>query len=186
MSYNTEKTNSSKNQKSKFVRTNYNIRCAYCRVLEDGMAPQIMPTKNAIEYAQSKGLDLVEIGFDSANHCVNAKVIDYGKFCYEQKRKEKAAKRAARENTPDLKSIQFSLTTDENDMSRQLDHAKEFLSRGDRVKIAIRFRNRRESSNMSLAKDMMIRILDNFSEIGIIESTPALNGREFSCILRHA
>lgn len=183
---NTDTESKTADKKNKFVRTNWNIKCAYCRIIEEGTAPRIIRTADAVEYAQSKGLDLVEIGFDKENHCVNAKVIDYGKFCYDQKRKEKAAKRAARENTPDLKSIQFSLTTDDADMTRQLNHAKEFLSRGDRVKIAIRFRNRRESANADLSKKLMSSILAEFNGIAVLDSKPSVNGREFSCILRRA
>lgn len=173
-------------RQNKIVRVNYNIRNEYCRVIEEGIAPRIMRTSEAIEYAESKGLDLVEIGYDPANRCSNAKVIDYGKFCYENKRKEKLAKKQARENTPEVKSIQFSLTTDSADMERQINHAKQFLADGDKVKLSIRFRNRREGANTDYTNGLMNDILSRFDGIAVLESKPSVNGREYSCILRKA
>ena len=173
-------------RQNKIVRVNYNIRNEYCRVIEEGVSPRIMKTSEAIKYAESKGLDLVEIGYDPANKCSNAKVIDYGKFCYENKRKEKLAKKQARENTPEVKSIQFSLTTDIADMERQINHAKKFLADGDKVKLSIRFRNRREGTNTDYTNGLMNDILSRFDGIGVLESKPSVNGREYSCILRKA
>ena len=173
-------------RQNKIVRVNYNIRNEYCRVIEEGGSPRIMKTSEAIKYAESKGLDLVEIGYDPANKCSNAKVIDYGKFCYENKRKEKLAKKQARENTPEVKSIQFSLTTDIADMERQINHAKQFLADGDKVKLSIRFRNRREGTNTDYTNGLMNDILSRFDGIGVLESKPSVNGREYSCILRKA
>ena len=173
-------------KKEKFVRTNYKIRNQYCRVIEDGKAQQIMKTSEAIAYAESLGLDLVEIGYDKANACSNCKVLDYSKFMYEQKKREKMAKKQARANAAELKSLQFSLTTDEGDKSRIISHAKEFLAIGDKVKLAIRFRNRREMANINMAKDLMKAILGNFDGLAVLDSSPSLSGKELACILRKA
>lgn len=177
---------SKSDKREKQVRTNYSIRSPYCRVIEEGTAPRILKTSEAIAYAESLGLDLVEIGYDKSNGCSNCKVIDYSKFMYEQKKREKQAKKQARANAVELKSLQFSLTTDSSDKQRIIEHAKAFLAEGDKVKLSIRFRNRRETSNLSMAKDQMKEILSNFDGLAILDSAPALNGKELACILRKA
>ena len=173
-------------KKEKFVMTNYKIRNQYCRVIEDGKAPRIMKTSDAIAYAESLGLDLVEIGYDKVNACSNCKVLDYSKFMYEQKKREKIAKKKARANVAELKTLQFSITTDDGDKSRIISHAKEFLAAGNKVKLSIKFRNRREMANINMAKDLMKAILGNFDGLAVLDSSPSLSGRELACILRKA
>ena len=173
-------------KKEKFVMTNYKIRNQYCRVIEDGKAPRIMKTSEAIAYAESLGLDLVEIGYDKVNACSNCKVLDYSKFMYEQKKREKIAKKKARANVAELKTLQFSITTDDGDKSRIISHAKEFLAAGNKVKLSIKFRNRREMANINMAKDLMKAILGNFDGLAVLDSSPSLSGRELACILRKA
>ena len=173
-------------KKEKFVMTNYKIRNQYCRVIEDGKAPRIMKTSDAIAYAESLGLDLVEIGYDKVNACSNCKVLDYSKFMYEQKKREKIAKKKARANVAELKSLQFSITTDDGDKSRIISHAKEFLAAGNKVKLSIKFRNRREMANINMDKDLMKAILGNFDGLAVLDSSPSLSGRELACILRKA
>lgn len=168
------------------VRTNYSIRSQHCRIIEEGTTPRTLKTSDAIAYAERLGLDLVEFGYDKGNNCSICKVIDYSKFMYEQKKKEKLAKKQARANAVELKTLQFSLTTDFSDKQRIIEHAKEFLLNGDKVKLSIRFRNRRETANLSLAKDQMKEILASFDGIAMLDSSPALNGKELACILRKA
>jgi translation initiation factor IF-3 len=182
MKNNYNSQNSKKNEK--FIRTNYNIRSKYCRVIENGKTPTIMQTDKAIEYAEKLGLDLVEIGFDKANNCSNCKICDYSKFLYEQKKKEKEAKKQARANKIDIKSVQFSLTTDVADKERMISHAKEFLNEGDKVKLVLRFRNKREIANQDLAKNTMREILTAFEGLAELDSALTVNGKEFSCIIR--
>jgi translation initiation factor IF-3 len=174
------------NKKVQKNNVNYNIRSQYCRVIEDNIEPRIMATREAIEYAKSKNLDLIEIGYDKANQCSNCKVGDYSKYIYNQKKREKLAKKQARQAQVDIKSIQFSLTTDTADKKRFIEHAKQFLEEGNKVKLAIRFRNRREMTNIDLAKTLMREILNELDSIALLDSTPALNGKELSCILRRA
>lgn len=168
------------------VRTNWNIKNQYCRIIEQGKSTRIVPTKDAVEYAESIGLDLVEIGYDKQNRCSNCKVCDYGKYVYEQKQREKQARKQARANFVEIKNLQISLTTDTADLERIIQHGREFLADGDKIKIILRFRNRRESANMELAKNVLRGVVDRFSDIALFDSKPVLNGREFSCILRKA
>lgn len=168
----------------KKYKINWNITNKQCRVIEDNKRPVIMQTSAAIEYAQSLGLDLVEIGYDKSNNCSNCKVCDYGKFIYEQKRHEKMIKKQAKAMKSELKCLQMSLTTDIADLNRLVEHAKEFLKNGDRVKISLRFRNRRESENINLAKDILRDTVMKFDNLAVLDSQISLNGRELSCILK--
>lgn len=165
---------------------NYNIRSYQVRLIEDGQPAKILQRDIAINIAESRGLDLVQISFDKVERLPICKIIDYGKYKYEQAKKEKEAKKLAKANVSDIKTIQFSITTDDNDKTRLINQAKVFLSKGDKVKISIRFRNKRESTNLNFAKNIMLGILTNFETIAILDSNPALNGRELACILRKA
>lgn len=171
-------------QREKFVRTNWKIKAYECRLIEDGREPRILKTKDALEYAQGLGLDLVEISYDYKSGISTCKVCDYGKYVYEQKQREKAAKKQARANQSDLKCLQMSLTTDTADLDRMIARAKEFLEDGDRVKISLRFRGRRELANVGMGKDIMKSVLSHFDGLAVLDSPPALNGKELSCILR--
>lgn len=175
-----------KNNKSNIRknRINWNITNKYCRVIEENKQTRIMPTSDAIEYAESLGLDLVEIGYDKNNNCSNCKVCDYGKFVYEQKRKEKMSKKQAKASQSELKCLQMSLTTDIADLNRLVEHAKEFLENGDRVKISLRFRNRHESENINFAKDILKNTILKFNDLAVLDSQITLNGKELSCVLK--
>ena len=171
-------------QKERFIRHNWKIKARRCRVIEDGVPPTIMDTKDAIAYAQSKKLDLVEVGYDHKSGVSTAKICEYGKFMYDLKRREKMAKKQARASMTDLKCLQMHLTTDTADFERMVRQAKGFLEEGDRVKLSLRFRGRRELSNMDYAKTLMKNLLARFDGIAVLDSPPALNGKELSCVIR--
>lgn len=174
-----------KSKKREVTYTNYNIRNPKVRVVDEVTHQQkVMDTKAAIALAESKGLDLVEVAFDKAQRMPICKIIDYGKFKYMQSKKQKDAKRQARENAIELKTVQFSITTDDNDRARLVKQAKEFLEEGDSVKIAIRFRNKRESQNLEFAKQVLKGIVMEFDGIAVLDQAPSIAGRLFSCTLR--
>ena len=170
--------------REKFVRHNWKIKASQCRVIEEGQSPTIMNTRDAIEYAQSKGLDLVEVGYDPRSGISTAKVCEYGKYMYEMKRREKQAKKQARANAIELKCLQMHLTTDTADYERMVEQAKSFLNEGDKVKLSLRFRGRRELSNMNYAKELMKGLLSRFDGLAVLDSPPVLNGKELSCVIR--
>lgn len=185
-----ENTDSNKQRNSRSNRamtmTNYSIHSQMIRLIEDGAMPKVILRDDGIDYAKSRGLDLVQISYDKNAHIPVCKVLDYGKYKYEQSKREKDAKKQARANAVDVKTIQFSITTDDNDRDRLIAQAKSFLSKGDKVKLAIRFRNRRESANLSYAKDVMKSILNQFNALAVLDSNPALSGRELACVIRRA
>lgn len=166
------------------VRANYAIRSEMCRVLEDGQPPKMMRTREAVAYAEEQGLDLVEIGFDKVNRCSNCRICDHSKYVYDKKKREKEAKKQARANRVDVKSVQFSLTIDTADRERMVAKAKEFLAAGDKVKVAIRFKNRRESRNLDFAKSVMRDLLGCFDGLALLDAPPSLAGRELACVIR--
>lgn len=170
--------------KEKFVRTNWKIKAYNCRLIEPGKDSRILLTKDAISYAESLGLDLVEVSYDYKSNTSTCKICDYGKYMYEQKQREKLAKKQAKANQTELKTVQMSLTTDTADLNRMIEHAKQFLNNGDRVKISLRFRGRRELENVSMGKDIMKSVLSNFDGMAVLDAVPVLNGKELSCILR--
>ena len=178
------KFNKTKNSSNKIVRHNYSIKNLYCRIIENGKALDIMRTSDAIAYAENLKQDLIEIGYDKVNNCSNCKLGDYSKYMYEMKKKEKTAKKLARVNTVDIKTVQMTLTTDVADKNRMIKHAIEFLNAGDKVKISLRFRNRRELENIDLAKELMKDVMNQFNGIAVLDSNPSLNGKEMFCILR--
>ena len=172
------------NKRDRVIRTNWNIKSYSCRVIEDGKPPKVMTRDAAIEYAQNKNLDLIEIGFDKAGNCSNCKVADYSKYIYGLKKKEKEAKKQARAAKVTVKSVQLSLTTDVADRNRMIAHAKEFLAEGDKVKVALRFRNRREMENIEYAKNFMKDVMKEFEGVAALDAGPSIAGRELSCVLR--
>lgn len=172
--------------REKFIRYNWKIKAPQCRVIEEGRPPMVMDTRAAIDYAQGKGLDLVEVGYDPRSGVSTAKVCEYGKYVYDMKRREKQAKKQARANSADLKCLQMHLTTDTADLERMVGQAKTFLEGGDRVKLSLRFRGRRELANMGVAKETMKSLLSRFDGLAVLDSPPSLNGKELSCVIRKA
>ena len=173
------------NKKSKRDNTlvNYNIRCGKVRLIGDSTSA-VMRREEAQQMAEERGLDLVQISFDTVNHLAVCKILDYGKFKYEQSKKEKNAKKLARANAIEVKTVQFSITTDDADKDRLVEQAKDFLSKGDKVKLSIRFRSRREGQMIDFAKDVMKGILSRFDGIACLDSLPSVSGRELSCIIK--
>ena len=92
----------------------------------------------------------------------------------------------ARANAIEVKCLQMHLTTDTADYERMVEQAKSFLAKGDKVKLSLRFRGKRELSNMNYAKDLMRGLLSRFDGLAVLDSSPVLNGKELSCVIRKA
>jgi translation initiation factor IF-3 len=171
-------------KREKFVRHNWKIKAQQCRLVEEGKPPRVMPTKNALEYAQGLGLDLVEVNYDYKSGISTCKVCDYGKFMYDMKRREKDAKKQARAAAVDVKCIQISLTTDTADLDRIVRHGREFLDSGDKVRLALRLRGRREMANVKAAEQVIAGVMERFKDVAVVEQPVSLSGRELSCVFR--
>ncbi|MCS6957615.1 MAG: translation initiation factor IF-3 [Aquificaceae bacterium] len=149
-------------------RVNRQIRVKEVRLIdENGKQIGIVPIQEALRIASEKGLDLVEIA-PQANPPV-CKILDYGKFLYELKKKEKEAKKKQREHAIEVKDMMLSLRIDEHDLKVKLKHMREFLMDGDKVRIRIRFRGR-EHLHPELGDKLANRIIEELSDVGQLES----------------
>lgn len=162
-----------KNDKLKFqYRTNEHIRSREVRIVGDEVESVVMPTYKALQLAQQKGLDLVEISPNAAPPV--CRLIDYSKFLYQQKKKQKELK--AKQVKVEVKEIRFGPQTDAHDYDFKLKHAKEFLSEGDKVKAYVFFRGRsilfKEQGEV-----LLLRFANDLEEYGKVEQMPVLEGK---------
>ena len=138
----------------------------------------IMSSRDAMKLAEEAGLDLVKIA-PTANPPV-CKIVDYGKFRYEQIRKEKEAKKKQR--IIEIKEIRLSPNIDTNDLNTKINAARKFLSKGDKVKVTLRFRGR-EMAHMNNSKHILDDFAESLSDIAVIEKAPKVEGRSMTMFL---
>lgn len=145
---------------------------------EDGEQLGIMSAKEALKIAAEADLDLVKIA-PKAQPPV-CKIVDYGKYRYEQTRREKEAKK--KQKTVELKEVRLSPNIDTNDMNTKVNNAKKFIAKGNRVKVTLRFRGR-EMAHVQQSK----HILDDFAamleDIAVVEKAAKMEGRSMSMVL---
>ena len=145
---------------------------------EDGEQLGIMSAKEAYFKAQEAGLDLVKIA-PTAKPPV-CKIIDYGKYKYELARKEKEAKRKQR--TIEVKEVRLSPNIDTNDLNTKVGAARKFISKGDKVKVTLRFRGR-EMAHMYSSKHILDEFAEQLSDIAVVEKAPKVEGRTMTMFL---
>ena len=168
-----------KNDKMKAQhRINGQIRAREVRIVGDDIESAVVPTRDALRLAEQKGLDLVEIS-PNAEPPV-CRLIDYSKFLYQQKKKQKELK--AKQVKVEIKEIRFGPQTDEHDYNFKLKHAKEFLMEGDKVKAHVFFRGRsivfKEQGEI-----LLLRFATDLEEIAKVEAMPKLDGKKMNMIL---
>ena len=158
---------------NKELQINEQIRDKELRVIDsDGTQLGIMPLRKAMEIAEEQNLDLVKIA-PQANPPV-CKIIDYGKFRFEQAKREKEARKNQR--VVEIKEVRLSLNIDTHDFETKRNHALRFISEGNKVKASIRFRGR-EMGHPELGLDIMKRFADAMSEVANVEKPAKLEGR---------
>jgi translation initiation factor IF-3 len=163
----------------RFIRINDRIRAREVRVIgADGSQIGILPTYEAIKKAREAGLDLVEIS-PTAMPPV-CRIQDYGKFLYEQGKKEKAAKKTQKNIT--LKEVKFSINVDEHDFTTKKNHVLRFIADGDKVKASLRFKGR-EMAHRNLGRDVLDRLIREVSETAAVEFAPRMEGNTMHAIL---
>jgi len=138
------------------------------------------PLEFAMQIATAAGLDLVLMN-PGAERPV-AKIMDYNKFKYEKNKKQKDALKKQRENNKDMKEYQLSLKIDVHDFETRRKNAREYLEKGHKIKVTIRFRGR-EMAFTDQGKDVMQRFFEALEEVCTIESNPSLEGRTMTMIL---
>ncbi len=137
-----------------------------------------MDTRDAIQEARKRGLDLVEISPNG--HPPVCKIIDYGKFLYEQKKKAHEAKK--KQVTVQVKEIKFRPGTDDHDYQYRMEHARQWLGEGDKVRAAIAFRGR-EMSHRELGAKILKRLTLDLLDLADIEVAPKMEGYQMFTIL---
>ncbi len=158
---------------------NEQIRDSEVRLIgPDGNQLGIMSARDAQKVADEAGLDLVKIA-PNARPPV-CKVIDYGKFRYEQSRKEKDARK--KQKIVELKEIRMSPNIDDNDLNTKMNAARKFLTHGDKVKITMRFRGR-EMAHINNSRPVMEQLAQDLSDIAVVEKAPKVEGRSLSMVL---
>ena len=138
----------------------------------DGEQLGIMSTKEALKISAEKDLDLVKIA-PQAQPPV-CRIMDYGKYRFEQTKREKEAKK--NQKVIDVKEIRLSLNIDTNDFNTKVNHAIKFLKAGNKVKVSLRFRGR-EMAHSELGKESVERFASACSEYGVVAKEPKLEGR---------
>ena len=162
-----------KNDKMKNqYRVNEQIRVREVRVVGDD-GSTVMPTRQALDIARDKGVDLVEIS-PNAQPPV-CRIIDYSKFLYQQKKRAKELK--AKQVKQEVKEIRFGPQTDDHDYNFKLKHAKEYLEEGNKVRAFVFFRGRsilfKEQGEV-----LLLRFANDLEEYGKVEQMPALEGKK--------
>ena len=134
--------------------------------------------ENALNMAEEIGLDLVEIS-PNAEPPV-CKIMDFGKYKYEQQKKESEARK--KQKTIEVKEIKFRPNTDRHDYDVKMRSVTKFLDNGDKVKITMRFRGR-EMAHQELGRQLLERVAEDTSEIGKIDTIPKLEGRQIVMLI---
>ena len=158
---------------------NEEIRDKEVRVIDtDGTMLGVMPIEQALDLANEKKLDLVNIS-PNAKPPV-CKILDYGKYRYELQKKEKEAKK--KQKVIEVKEIRLSPNIDTNDLNTKVNAARKFLTKGDRVKVALRFRGR-EMAHMNSSKHILDDFAEALADIAVVEKAPKVEGRSMTMFL---
>ena len=158
---------------------NDQIRCPEIRVIsETGDQLGIMTPADAMKIAESEDADLIMIS-PKATPPV-CRIMDYGKFKYEQTRREKEAKK--KQKTIELKEIRLSPNTDTNDLNTKVNHIKRFLAEGNKVKVTIRFRGR-ELAHMEAGKVILDKMAADLADVAVVDKQPKVEGRNMVMFL---
>lgn len=146
---------------------------------ENGEQLGIMSSKEALAKAREADLDLIKIA-PTAKPPV-CKIVDYGKYRYEMARKEKEAKK--KQKTMEVKEIRLSPNIDENDLNTKAGQARKFLTKGDKVKVTLRFRGR-EMAHVGMSRQILDRFYEKLSDVSEIDKPAKLEGRSMIMFLK--
>ncbi len=163
----------------RFIRTNDRIRAREIRVIDDeGNQIGILPPYEALKMAREKNLDLVEIS-PTAQPPV-CRIMDYGKFLYQQEKKEREAKKHQKQIV--IKEVKFRINVDDHDYETKKNHVLRFLGEGDKVKATIFFRGR-EMTRTNLGRQILERLIKDVQDKSIVEFRPRQEGNTLHAIL---
>src|SRR5919202_4709605 len=161
------------------TRINERIRVPEVRLIgDDGKQIGVVPTDEALGYAQERDLDLVEVAADSRPPV--CRVLDYSKYKYEQEQKAKAARRHQKQ--VNVREMKLRPKIADNDYETKKNHVVRFLKGDDRVKVTIMFRGR-EQTHPERGERLLMRLAEDVAELGAIEQAPQQDGRNMTMLL---
>lgn len=166
-------------KKNASIEINEQIRDREVRVIgAEGEQLGIMSSKDAYMMAKEKDLDLIKIAPTATPPVV--KIADFGKYRYEMMRKEKETKRNQR--VTELKEIRMTPNIDQNDLNTKLSAARKFLEKGNKVKVALRFRGR-EMSRMNQSKYILDEFAEQLKDIAVLDKPAKVEGRNMAIVI---
>ncbi|MFD3165937.1 translation initiation factor IF-3 [Herpetosiphon sp. NSE202] len=145
---------------------------------ENGEQVGIITTRDALDMAHDRDLDLVEVAPNASPPV--CRLMDYGKYRYEQTKKEREARKNQKQ--VELKEIRMQPRTDTHDLQVKVNNARRFLEEGHKVKFSVRFRGR-EITHPEIGRDMLEQIAEDLRDHGVLEQKPTLEGRAYSLIM---
>jgi translation initiation factor IF-3 len=164
---------------SKGLRVNERIRIKEVRVIsQDGTQLGILPIEQALHTAYEQHLDLVEVAPEARPPV--CRIMDYGKYRYEQAKKAREAKK--KQTIIELKEIKLRPKTEEHDFQFKARHAERFLKEGNKAKITMMFRGR-EMIRMDRGKALLDRFVEALKDVAVVEQAPKVEGRNMTMIL---
>ncbi len=160
------------------LRVNQEIRADEVRVVEPDGDHDVVPTGEALDRARDHELDLVEVAPDADPPV--CKILDYGKYRYEKQKEEQ--RRRKKSKSMEMKELRFRPRTEEHDFNFKVDHAREFLEDGNKVKAYVQFKGR-DIVYKDQGMDLLRRMIEELQEIARIDQQPEMEGRRMVMIL---
>jgi translation initiation factor IF-3 len=145
---------------------------------ENGTRVGVIPLRDALTLAEERGLDLVEVAPNATPPV--CRILDYGKFRYEQTKKEREARKHQKQ--AELKEVRLKPKTDDHDLDIKAKQARKFLLAGDKVKFTVRFRGR-EMAHPDIGREMLEQIAEELRDVATVEQRPLMEGRALSLLL---
>ncbi len=164
---------------AKRARRNEDIQASEVRVIQDdGEQAGVMSLPEALEIAKAQQLDLVEVSPNASPPV--CRIMDYGKFVFEQSKKNQSAKRKQKQSQ--VKEIKFRPGTEDGDYNVKLKKLIQFLENGDKTKVTLRFRGR-EMAHQEIGAELLKRVRADLEEIGSVEQMPLMEGRQMVMVI---
>ena len=161
------------------TRVNRQIRISPVRLVDaDGSQIGVVPVEDALKLAVERGLDLVEVAATARPPVV--KIMDFGKFKFEQAKAARAAKK--KQHVIHVKEVKYRPGIDDHDFDFKTRHARRFLEEGNKVKLTMMFRGR-QVTHPELGRNVLYRVLEEVSDVAKVEAEPRLEGRNMTMVL---
>ena len=164
-----------------FIRVNHEIRVPQVRLIgQDGSQIGIIETRKALQMAETAELDLVEVAPEARPPV--CRIIDYGKYRYEKEKKAKEARK--KQQNVQMKAIRIAgANISQHDLEYRLGHIREFIAKGNRVKVSVRFRGR-QMAYQEKGRELLGALAKQLVDVAVVDQEARMEGREMSIILR--